>query len=85
MCLGNRPRGSEKVYYHGDNGSLECVDWIHGWSEAGTSCSHGGSRLLCWEPRSKLEIPDNIRTCLNSGTASGVSIKHATMSRPTSG
>ncbi len=23
----------------------------------GFSCSHGGSRLLCWEPRSKLEIP----------------------------
>ncbi len=35
MCLENRPRRSEKVYYHGDNGSLGCVDWIHGWSEAG--------------------------------------------------
>ena len=57
MCLENRPRRSEKVYYHGDNASLGCVDWIHGWSEAGTSCSHGGSRLVCWEPRSKLEIP----------------------------
>ena len=58
MCLENRPRRSEKVYYHGDKGSLGCVDWIHGWSEAGTSCFHGGSRLLCWESRSKLEIPD---------------------------
>ena len=57
MCLENRPRRSEKVYYHGDNGSFGCVDWIHGSSEAGTSCSHGGSRLVCWEPRSKLEIP----------------------------
>ena len=58
MCLENCPRRSEKVYYHGDNGSLGCVDWIHAWSEAGIFLLSGGSRLLCWEPRSKLEIPD---------------------------
>ncbi len=40
----------------------------------GFSCSHGGSRLLCWEPRSKLEIPGY--TSGSTGTPKGVQIPH---------